>query len=632
MASDLSAMLFTSLILAIILFFIWSFWLKRRSLIHKFYLLFSGGYALLVLALLAMKFSPHNSIAWQFVWDACTNSFGAFLPVLYLCISLAFARGWAHMPRWGYALFMIPVVSNLVVWTNPLHHLQYQVFSVVKSELVFGPYAMVSGIYSYLCLIAGIAVVVRFAIRSHRNHSRLYLKQCLLIITGGLCPLVVSLVATLGTDMPITATPLSFIPTIICNGVAIYLLHLLDIQPIATQRVLDWITDCYLVLTDKCLVVSYNHPFADMFASRYGIAENHYLQECIKEEDIANKTAVYNLMSAIESCRESRSTISYEQAVTVEIAGSAQKNYYITDVSPLISHQKLSGFVVIFKDVTLLKKSMQQLQDSQTRMMEQERLAFLGQMMGGLAHNLKTPIMSISGCLSAAEALVDEAEESLEDPQVVSDDYREIYQEIREWFQKARDASAYMSDIISAIKGQAATVSANQEATFTIDELMKRTMLLMRHELHSSGCTLALDYDKNKDLSLQGDVNNLVQVLVNLLSNAIDAQRQTGGGEITVGVHEGSENLDIYVRDTGPGVSENVRSRLFKEMVTSKGLHGSGLGLYISNVVVKGKFGGSMWQENNPGGGSVFGISIPIDSAVVTQTTNRKEVGSHEKK
>ena len=184
MVSDLSAMLFTSLILAIILFFIWSFWLKRRSLIHKFYLLFSGGYALLVLALLAMKFSPHNSIAWQFVWDACTNSFGAFLPVLYLCISLAFARGWAHMPRWGYALFMIPVVSNLVVWTNPLHHLQYQVFSVVKSELVFGPYAMVSGIYSYLCLIAGIAVVVRFAIRSHRNHSRLYLKQCLLIITA----------------------------------------------------------------------------------------------------------------------------------------------------------------------------------------------------------------------------------------------------------------------------------------------------------------------------------------------------------------------------------------------------------------------------------------------------------------
>lgn len=95
-----------------------------------------------------------------------------------------------------------------------------------------------------------------------------------------------------------------------------------------------------------------------------------------------------------------------------------KKNYYITDVTPLIIHEKLSGFVVIYKDITQLKKSMQQLQDSQTRMMEQERMAFLGQMMGGLAHNLKTPIMSISGCVSAAEDLVEECSGSLGDAEV----------------------------------------------------------------------------------------------------------------------------------------------------------------------------------------------------------------------
>ena len=138
--------------------------------------------------------------------------------------------------------------------------------------------------------------------------------------------------------------------------------------------------------------------------------------------------------------------------------------------------------------------------------------------MGGLAHNLKTPIMSISGCISAAEALVEECEESLDDPEVVAEDYREIYAEIRDWFQKVRESSAYMSDIITAIKGQAASVSADQESSFTVDELIKRTTLLMRHELFSGGCKLVSQYDPRQEITLHGDINNLIQVLNNPVS------------------------------------------------------------------------------------------------------------------
>ena len=72
--------------------------------------------------------------------------------------------------------------------------------------------------------------------------------------------------------------------------------------------------------------------------------------------------------------------------------------------------------------------------------------------------------------------------------------------------------------------------------------------------------------------------------------------------------------MKIYVKDTGPGIPEKVRRRLFKEMVTSKGAQGSGLGLYISNAVVHGKFNGTMWCEDNPGGGAIFGMTIPLAS------------------
>ncbi|MDD3347416.1 MAG: HAMP domain-containing sensor histidine kinase [Oscillibacter sp.] len=246
-------------------------------------------------------------------------------------------------------------------------------------------------------------------------------------------------------------------------------------------------------------------------------------------------------------------------------------------------------------------------------MLEHERFAFLGQMIGGLAHNLKTPIMSISGCIAAADGLIDECLQSLDDPVVTADDYREIYGEIRDWLGKVQDASAYMSDIITAIKGQATNVSASEESVFTLDELIKRTTLLMRHELVSSGCTLIPECDTRKNITLRGDINNLIQVMGNLISNAIYAQKQVGGGNIIIGMNEEDGQLMLYVKDTGTGIPENVRKRLFKEMVTSKGTQGSGLGLYISNAVVRGKFGGSMWAEENPGGGTIIGMTIPLD-------------------
>ena len=184
-----------------------------------------------------------------------------------------------------------------------------------------------------------------------------------------------------------------------------------------------------------------------------------------------------------------------------------------------------------------------------------------------------------------------------------------------------------MSDIISEIKGQAGSVSTSDEVTFTTEELIKRSMLIMRHEMMSSGCSVATEIEDGRIYVIRGDINNLVQVLNNLLSNAIYAQKQVGGGTITIGVKKDEEVLKIFVRDTGPGISARVRERLFKEMVTSKGIYGTGLGLYISDAVVRGKFGGTMWTEDNPAGGAVVGVSIPQSEVQEENITKGETVG-----
>ena len=210
-------------------------------------------------------------------------------------------------------------------------------------------------------------------------------------------------------------------------------MHVLDISPIATQHILNAISDSYLVLSDTGIVIKYNRRFNELFAKEYGIVEGNNINDCIKLGENNQKDVLYSLIAAINSSRQCESLISYEQSVVFNDSDSAKRYYFVVEVSPLELYGHLTGFVVLFKDITQLRDSMKRLQASQERMMEQERFAFLGQMIGGLAHNLKTPIMSISGCVSAAEALVEECELNIGDEDVVEDDYRAIYDEMRDW-------------------------------------------------------------------------------------------------------------------------------------------------------------------------------------------------------
>jgi len=412
--------------------------------------------------------------------------------------------------------------------------------------------------------------------------------------------------------VPISATPMSFIVTAICNGIAIYQLHMLDITPIATKHVLEAISDGYMVVSENGFVLDYNRRFEKLFGAEYNIRVNQNIKDSILHVDTNKKNPVYNILTAIASSRQGGTQISYEQTIAVGNGTDMKMKYFVVDVSPIIVYGKITGFSVLFKDITQLRESMQKLHDNQERMLEQERMAFLGQMIGGIAHNLKTPIMSISGCIAAVDNLVEECEESLLDPQVVEEDYREIYKEIREWNQKMKESTSYMSDIITAIKGQAANISMDEKSAFTIDEMLKRCTLLMRHELLGSGCRLDVHNEIEQEIALQGDINNLIQVVNNLISNAIHAQKLNGAGAIEVDIYKDEEYLQIAIKDRGKGVSPHVRVKLFKSMVTSKGAKGTGLGLYISNIVIKGKFEGHLWMKDREGGGSIFGIAIPL--------------------
>ena len=280
---------------------------------------------------------------------------------------------------------------------------------------------------------------------------------------------------------------------------------------------------------------------------------------------------------------------------------------------PITSNDIVGEVVKSFNDIQeMTKENIDKIHDNQNMLMERERLASLGQLIGGIAHNLKTPIMSISGATEGIDDLIKELDASIGNPVVNDDDYHAIANDMREWIQKIRSYTEYMSDILTAVKGQAVTLSEEEEMNFTISELFKRVDILMKHELKQAVIYLNISMLIDENTLIKGNVNSLVQVINNMISNSIQAYNGKTEQTIDLIASKKDNNIIIIVKDYGPGLPDKVKNKLFKEMITTKGKNGTGLGLYMSYSTIRAHFKGDIKVETEKNKGTTFEIILPV--------------------
>lgn len=277
------------------------------------------------------------------------------------------------------------------------------------------------------------------------------------------------------------------------------------------------------------------------------------------------------------------------------------------------SNDEFGNLIISYNEIQqLTKRNVDQLHDNQETLMEKERLASLGQLIGGIAHNLKTPIMSISGAAEGLTDLIKEYDSSIDDPEVNHEDHHEIAKDMATWIDKIKTHTEYMSDVISAVKGQAVTLANEEEISFTIEELLKRVDILMKHELKNAIVYLNISMKTDESAIIHGDVNSLVQVINNMISNSIQAYHGKPEQNIDLIVEKDNNNLIISIKDYGSGIPKDVKNKLFKEMITTKGKNGTGLGLYMSYSTIRAHFNGNMTVESEEGKGTTFHIILPL--------------------
>ncbi len=291
-----------------------------------------------------------------------------------------------------------------------------------------------------------------------------------------------------------------------------------------------------------------------------------------------------------------------------------QKEVSKIGVLPVTSNDEIGQLTVAFNQIQQTsKKNIDTIKSNQSQLIEQERLASLGQMIGGIAHNLKTPIMSIAGITEALQNLTIELDNSIGNPVVTEQDFHDIAKDYFSWITKIREHTEYMSDIITAVKGQATNLSNDIQSNFTISELLKRVDILMKHELKNAIVYLNITVNMDENTVLNGDVNILVQVINNMISNAIQAYNGKPEQTIELNVSEENSNVIISIQDHASGLPKNIQNKLFKEMVTTKGKNGTGLGLYMSYSTIKGNFKGDITFETEEGKGTTFKIILPLN-------------------
>ena len=149
-----------------------------------------------------------------------------------------------------------------------------------------------------------------------------------------------------------------------------------------------------------------------------------------------------------------------------------------------------------------------------------------------------------------------------------------------------------------------------------IDLFVKYVDILMKHELKNALINFKTTVNLDEDTKIGGNINSLVQVINNIISNAIQAYNGKPNQEIDFILSKSNDSLIIKVQDFAGGLPKNVQEKLFKEMVTTKGKNGTGLGLFMSYSNIKAHFNGDMRYETKQGEGTTFILEIPLNKVI----------------
>lgn len=258
-------------------------------------------------------------------------------------------------------------------------------------------------------------------------------------------------------------------------------------------------------------------------------------------------------------------------------------------------YQRLQDTIVELRSTQMeLRARMDAQRSAENRLVQAAKLAAVGEMAAGIAHELNNPLTSVTGFAELALEAIPQESETYQDLEMVMREAR-----------RARDVVRRLLDF--------ARQSESTRARSSMNEVIQDIVALTRHLIHTTGVELELDLQDNLPWVLV-DSNQMKQVLLNLVHNALQAM--PAGGEMKIvsrsAARNGRDWILVSVKDTGIGIPTADQSRIFEPFYTTRGNSGgTGLGLSVTYGIIT-DHGGQIEVESQPGMGAKFTVWLPL--------------------
>lgn len=298
-------------------------------------------------------------------------------------------------------------------------------------------------------------------------------------------------------------------------------------------------------------------------------------------------------------------------------------NHSKTEIADLVdSFNEMSLQIVdsdnrMKKQLDLLEQANNQIKNTQNQLVQSAKLASIGELVAGIAHELNNPIGFIYSNIGHLKEysqslfnIIDKGKKSKHDLDVlvVEGDYEYIKKDLPKLIQSCEEGANRAKDIVLGLRNFARADEEKSQA-FNVNEGLDSTLNLLGGELKNK---VHVNKDYHEIPLLNCNINQMKQVFMNILNNACQAISDRGDIYLSTEYLNDTKKVRIRIRDTGVGIAKDNLEKIFDPFYTTKGVgEGTGLGLSISYGIVK-SHGGVILVESQQGKGTTFTIELPV--------------------
>jgi signal transduction histidine kinase len=260
-----------------------------------------------------------------------------------------------------------------------------------------------------------------------------------------------------------------------------------------------------------------------------------------------------------------------------------------------------------------LKESIFELKATQKQLIETEKMASLGSLVAGVAHEINTPLGNSLTSSTFLKSKIDDLAKKFENGTLTKTDLNNFIDKANESNSICIYSLKHAADLVKSFKRIAVDQSNEQKEAICIKEYLELVITSLKHESKKTPIEIHLTGDKN--LVIDTYPGAFSQIISNLIMNSfIHGFKDKSSGHIWVHFELKEKKLILIFKDNGHGIPRQYHKKIFDPFFsTNRHEGGSGLGLNIVYNIVSQRFGGSITLKNNPGGGAKFTITFPIE-------------------